>query len=197
MEMLTWLDENLKPLGAVSREEAHQQGLLHGVVHCWVVSRQKGGIRIWFQQRAHTKKDFPDYYDIAVDGHIDAGESRDDAACREMREEIGLKVPSEQLRYLGYTKEEIRLQGFFDREVGYVYLYENPEPAFMPGEEVSRMIWVSLEELVRKEMEGADIITAHDAAGREFPVRQEEWCVHPDEFVKIVLPALRDQAERG
>lgn len=195
MEMLTELDENLRPLRVVPREIAHRDGLLHAVVHCWVVSRNGGEVRVWFQQRAHTKKDFPDYYDIAVGGHIGAGEDRDAAALREMREEIGLDVRRSQLRYLGYTREEIRLGGFFDREIGHVYLYEDPDPVFHPGEEVSRMIWLSLEELVRKEVEGVEAVTAHDAGGGTFLVRQEEWCVHPGEFEMIVLPAL--QAEDG
>ena len=117
MEMLTELDEELQPLRAVPREIAHRDGLLHAVVHCWVVSRNGGEVRVWFQQRAHTKKDFPDYYDIAVGGHIDVGEDRDAAALREMREEIGLDAQRLQLRYLGYTREEIRLGSFFDREI--------------------------------------------------------------------------------
>lgn len=196
MELLTWLDENLEPLGTVPREEAHSRGLLHGVVHCWVVSRREDGIRIWFQQRAHTKKDFPDYYDIAVGGHIDAGESHQDAILREMREEIGLSAVPGELRFLGCTREELRVGDFFDREAGYVYLYESPDPIFMPGEEVTRMIWLPLEELVRKETEGAETVTAYDAAGRQLLIRQEEWCVHPDEFVALVLPALEDEAER-
>ncbi|MGI5856643.1 MAG: NUDIX hydrolase [Candidatus Merdivicinus sp.] len=195
MEMLTELDEELRPLRAVPREIAHRDGLLHAVVHCWVVSRNGGEVRVWFQQRAHTKKDFPDYYDIAVGGHIDVGEDRDAAALREMREEIGLDVQRLQLRYLGYTREEIRLGGFFDREIGHVYLYEDPHPAFRPGEEVSRMIWLPLEELVRKEVEGTGAVTAYDAKGGAFLVRREEWCVHPGEFEMIVLPALR--AEDG
>ena len=41
-----------------------------------------------------------------------------------------------------YKRQEIRLGGFFDREIGHVYLYEDPHPAFRPGEEVSRMIWL-------------------------------------------------------
>ena len=195
MEMLTELDEELRPLRAVPREIAHRDGLLHAVVHCWVVSRNGGKVRVWFQQRAHTKKDFPDYYDIAVGGHIDVGEDRDAAALREMREEIGLDVQRLQLRYLGSTRGEIRLGGFFDREIGHVYLYEDPHPAFRPGEEVSRMIWLPLEELVRKEVEGAGAVTAYDAKGGAFLVRREEWCVHPGEFEMIVLPALR--AEDG
>lgn len=195
MEWLTELDEELRPLGPVPREVAHREGRLHGVVHCWVVSRRAGETRVWFQQRAHEKRDFPDYFDIAVGGHIDVGESRDAAALREMGEEIGLTPEPSRLRYLGYTREDLRVGDFFDREVGYVYLYEDPAPDFHPGEEVSRMIWVSLEELVRREVEGADAITAHNADGSAFLTGKADWCVHPGEFEKVVLPGLQAEGK--
>ena len=90
MEWLTELDEELRPLGPVPREVAHREGRLHGVVHCWVVSRRAEETRVWFQQRAHEKRDFPDYFDIAVGGHIDYGESVENALRREAREELGI-----------------------------------------------------------------------------------------------------------
>ncbi|HIQ59645.1 MAG TPA: NUDIX domain-containing protein [Candidatus Merdivicinus intestinavium] len=190
-EMLTILNEELCPIGTAPRETAHREGLLHAVVHCWVASRREGKTGLWFQQRARTKRDFPNYYDLAVGGHIGAGESRDEALWREMREEIGLEPTPGCLRYLGFTREELRLGGFFDREVGHVYLYEADCPAFAPGDEVDRMVWVPLEELVRKELEGAEATAAFTETGEPVRIGREEWCVHPGEFEMIVLPALR------
>lgn len=196
-EMLTILTEELSPMGQAPREKAHREGLLHGVVHCWIFSRRAGEPGIWFQQRAHTKKDFPGYYDLAVGGHISCGETPETAILREMREEIGLNVLAEDLRYLGYTREDVRFGEFFDREVGYVYLYENDCPAFSPGEEVERMIWVPLEELVRKEMKGAAELTAFLETGEPVRIAQKEWCVHPGEFEMIVLSALQAEGKDG
>lgn len=193
-EMLTALNEELCPMGQVSREIAHREGILHGVVHCWIVSHRPEGVGIWFQQRAHTKKDFPDYYDLAVGGHISCGETPETALLREMREEIGIYAEISELRYLGYTREDLHLGEFYDREVGYVYLYEADCPVFAPGEEVDRMIWVPLEELIRKEMKGAEETSAFLESGELVRIKRNEWCVHPGEFEKIVLPAI--QAER-
>lgn len=187
-ELLTVIDENLSPLYPVSREKAHREGLLHQVVHCWVVSCNEGGIRLWFQQRAHSKKDFPDYYDIAVGGHIDAGESREEAVLREMREEIGIQAEKSRLRYLGYVREELKIGDFFDREVGHVYLYKDPAPQFALGGEVDRMVWLSLPEMLRKE-EGCPV-TAYGQDGQAVQILPREWCVHPGEFEQVVLPAL-------
>lgn len=187
-ELLTIIDETLTPLYPASREKAHQEGLLHQVVHCWVVSRDDRGVRLWFQQRAHSKTDFPDYYDIAVGGHIDAGESPEEAVFREMREEIGIQADPNCLRYLGYVREELKIGDFFDREVGHVYLYEDPSPQFAPGEEVDRMVWLSLPEMLRKE--SGCPATAYGQDGQAVQILPGEWCVHPGEFEQVVLPAL-------
>lgn len=196
-EMLTVLNEELCPVGETPRETAHREGLLHAVVHCWIVSRRPEGVGIWFQKRAHTKKDFPDYYDLAVGGHISCGETGEEALLREMREETGLVPVLSRLRYLGYTREDLHLADFYDREVGYVYLYEEDAPVFAPGEEVDRMVWVALEELIRKELEGAEETLAFSETGEPVRIGRKEWCMHPGEFEKLVLPALRGLGKDG
>lgn len=196
-EMLTIFNEELCPVGEVPRETAHREGLLHAVVHCWIVSRRPEGIGVWFQKRAHTKKDFPDYYDLAVGGHISCGETAETALLREIREEIGLTVEPSHLRYLGYTREDLHMGDFFDREIGYVYLYESDHPVFAPGEEVDRMVWVSVSELICKELHGAAETAALSEQGEPVRIKREEWCVHPGEFEMIVLPALQTEREDG
>lgn len=196
MEMLMELTEDLQEKGPVSRERAHREGLLHGVVHLWIVSWKDREPRIWYQQRAHSKKDFPDFFDIAVGGHIDAGEPKKEAILRETREELGLFLQSEKLRYLGTFRDDFRQGSFFDREAAYVYLYEDPEPAFHPGEEVSRMVWLPLETAARRETEGTDAVTAYNEDGTAFTIRGDEWCKHPGEFKELVLPVLEKEWKR-
>ena len=87
-EMLTVYNDLMEPVGAVSRSQAHAQGLRHLVAHCWVISPREDGVWIWFQKRAKDKADFPGYYDIAVGGHIAHGEEPEEAILREIREEI-------------------------------------------------------------------------------------------------------------
>ena len=121
MEMLMELTEDLQEKGPVSRERAHREGLLHGVVHLWIVSRKDGEPRI----------------------------------C-----------------------------------------YEDPEPAFHPGEEVSRMVWLPLETAARRETEGTDAVTAYNEDGTAFTIRGDEWCKHPGEFKELVLPVLEKEWKR-
>ncbi|MDO5551189.1 MAG: NUDIX domain-containing protein [Lachnospiraceae bacterium] len=195
-EMFTIYDDNGNEMGTSSREEAHRLGLWHEVVHCWMYCRIGGRVWIYFQQRAHTKKDFPDFYDLTSTGHVDAGESHQEAVIREVREEVGVDMDPKRLTYLGSVKEEIREGDFFDREIGHVYLYQMDIPFFSPGEEVDRMIAVSLEEYEKKELGSAPYIQGCTLDGEPVMIRQEEWCRHDGEYERLVKTALAGCCEQ-
>ncbi|MCI8501578.1 MAG: NUDIX domain-containing protein [Oscillospiraceae bacterium] len=187
-EYLDILNEQGEKVGTAPRSEAHAKGLLHRVAHCWVVSRRGDGVWVWFQQRARDKADFPCYYDIAVGGHVGAGEKPLEAMVREIREEIGLTVPPKDLLYLGAFRDDILLPGFDDRELAEVFLYLHPAPDFRIGEEVERMIRLPQESLLRKSEEP---VTAYTVSGEPVVIRPEEWCRHDGEIERFLLPAFQ------
>lgn len=190
-ETLDFYDENLNLVGTASRERVHKEGLLHQVVHCWIISKENNKTWIYFQQRSFNKKDFPGLYEFAATGHIDAGEDKLTAVLREMREEIGVAATPEQLFYLGQMREKILFsKEFIDREVAQIYLYSYRNPEFKIGEEVERMIKVSVEEFRKKELLKADSITAYTLDDSPIIIKSNEWCSHKGEFEKIVLPNL-------
>ncbi len=187
-EYLDILNEQGEKAGIASRAEAHAEGLLHRVAHCWIVSRREDGVWVWFQQRSYDKADFPGYYDIAVGGHVGAGEEPLEAMVREIREEVGLVVSPERLRYLGAFRDDILIPGFDDRELAEVFLYIHPAPDFRTGEEVERMIRLPQEALLRKAEEP---VTAYTVSGEPVVIRPEEWCRHDGEIERFLLPALK------
>ncbi len=87
-EMLPTVDERGNITGAATRGSCHDGSmLLHPVVHLHVLS-PKGDI--FLQKRPEWKDIQPDRWDTAVGGHIDLGESVEQALLREAREEIGI-----------------------------------------------------------------------------------------------------------
>lgn len=193
-ETLDFYDENLNLIGTASRERIHKEGLLHQVVHCWVISKMGDETWIYFQQRSFIKKDFPGLYDFAVTGHINAGEAKLTAALREMREEIGVRAEQGQLVYLGHMREEdVILKDFIDREVSQIYLYLNSDPEFKIGEEVERMVKISADEYSKKELLKAGSVTAFTLDNRSTVISASEFCRHKGEFEKIILPYLNSQ----
>lgn len=192
-EMLPLLDEDGRETGVCERDKAHEEGLWHPVVHCWMYAEQDGQVWLYFQKRAHEHVDFPDFYDIAAAGHIGAGETHAQAVVRECREEVGISPEPDHLHYLGEVKEELRTEKMWDREIAHVYLYKLDVPFFAPGEEVQEIIAVSLEEF-QKKVQSAPYIQGHSLYGEPIFIREEEWCSHRDEYVRLIGPFLENAA---
>ncbi len=73
--------------GQATRGEVHRLGLRHRSVHVFLFNSRG---ELFLQKRAVTKDTFPGCYDSSASGHLDAGESYDACAAREMEEELGL-----------------------------------------------------------------------------------------------------------
>src|SRR5438128_2431355 len=73
------------------RSFVHAHGLLHRAVHV-LVFNSKGDL--FLQKRSMKKDREPGVWVSSCSGHVDSGETYDETAVRELREEIGLAVKS-------------------------------------------------------------------------------------------------------
>lgn len=191
-EVLDIYNEDWQCIGTAPRDEVHAHGLLHRVVHCWIF--QKTQSMLWFQQRAHTKKDFPDYFDLPCGGHVDAGETPMQAMKRELREEIGLHVTERELISLGtYRAPDFCIPGYYDREMSHVFMICAEFPAFVLGDEVQRMVHVSADDFYQMEVKQRENIPIRLQNGERILVDRNQWCCHDGEFQAVVLPYLRQK----
>lgn len=79
----------------------HRDGDWHAALHIWVGGLDDGGRPfVLLQRRSQTKDTWPGALDVAVGGHVRAGESLTDTV-REAEEEIGLQAEVESLVLLG------------------------------------------------------------------------------------------------
>ena len=87
-EIFPIVDENGEVVGSATRGECHcGSRLLHPVVHLHVFN-SKGDL--YLQRRPEWKDIQPGKWDTAVGGHVDYGETPEEALRREVREELGL-----------------------------------------------------------------------------------------------------------
>ncbi len=86
-ELLEVVDSQDRPVAALPRAEVLRQSLYHRAVLVLLYDRDR---RLYLQRRARTKKLYPGRLDLSATGLVRAGESREDAAVRELREELGL-----------------------------------------------------------------------------------------------------------
>lgn len=89
MDKVIWVDEKDNVLGTVSRKEAHKKGLLHRIIGIIILNDKD---EILLQKRSINKDTFPGLYTISASGHVDSGENYDQAAQREMQEELGINT---------------------------------------------------------------------------------------------------------
>lgn len=87
-EIFPIVDEEGKVIGSATRGECHSGSkLLHPVVHLHVFNSMGD---IYLQRRPEWKDIQPGKWDTAVGGHIDYGETPEEALHREVLEELGI-----------------------------------------------------------------------------------------------------------
>lgn len=119
-EMFPLVDEEGNIIGAATRGECHNGSrLLHPVVHLHVFNSRG---ELYLQKRPEWKDIQPGKWDTAVGGHVDLGESVEQALRREVREELGITDFTPE-RVTHYVFESVR-----ERELVFTYktVYDGP-----------------------------------------------------------------------
>jgi len=89
MENLDIVNEKNEVISKEDREIAHEKHLLHRAIHIIILNSKN---QILLQLRKSTKKQYPLYWDGSVAGHVSSGETVEECAYKEMKEEIGIKT---------------------------------------------------------------------------------------------------------
>lgn len=88
-ELVEVVDTKDRTLGVMPLDEVHKQSLMHRSVLILVYNMKN---ELYLQKRGKNKSLYPGRLDISASGHVKQGESREDAAIRELYEELGLRA---------------------------------------------------------------------------------------------------------
>jgi isopentenyldiphosphate isomerase len=119
------------------------------------------------------KESHPNLWDISSAGHMSAGESAEESAARELKEELGISFDPSELNYLFTLASSDTKQNekYINNEFNLVYLIRKDldiNSLTLQKEEVSEVAWMPLEKL-------ADLAKHGDPAFVE----------HPEEYKRL------------
>ena len=138
MEMVDIIDAEGRTVGTVSRQEMRGRRLPHRCVYILVFN---GRGELFVHLRTPTKDVYPGYWDVAIGGVLAAGESFDEGALREGREELGVEIKPEPLFPFRYEDVSSVVQAM-------VYRAVHDGPFQLQVEEIVRGEFVSLDEVM-------------------------------------------------
>ncbi|AMO56810.1 NUDIX hydrolase YfcD [Endozoicomonas montiporae] len=108
-EKVVVVDEHNHITDVVSRQQMRAEKLCHRATYVFVFDTQG---RLYVQERTMTKDLFPGYFDPATGGVVAAGEEYDEAAYRELEEELGISgVPLTAHCHFYFHSDDCRVWG--------------------------------------------------------------------------------------
>ena len=149
MEYLDIYDENRKWLGySRPRGASYMPGEYHLIVHVCLMN-ERGEMLI--QQRSDSVAKWPGMWDLTIGGHVLAGETPEQAAEREVQEELGLQIILSEAGTVEMTIQN-RLDTIFVVPVKCVREYDGDAEHLLKKivpqeEEVKAVRWASIEEI--------------------------------------------------
>ena len=140
------VDADDRPLGVTGKWQAHLEGLRHRAVSVFLFNRSG---HLLLQQRSPTKYHSPLLWANACCSHPFPDEPPLKAASRRLREELGIEMTPESLRFDQIVTYDVDVgQGLKECEVTHVFVGRWDAPIDTPvPEEVSATRWISLEAL--------------------------------------------------
>ena len=141
-EVFDIVDAHDNVIGQRTRQECNTNPeLIHRSIYILVYNDQK---EILWQKRSLTKDVAPGLWVTSVSGHVDAGETYEETAHREIKEELGVQLPLEYLgKYLfQYTNET---------EFSAIFKAQSNGPFHFNREEISTISFLTVAQLLKKE----------------------------------------------
>jgi isopentenyldiphosphate isomerase len=141
-ELLDLVDETNRVIGQVPRWKVHgNPALHHRSVHLFV---KNAAGELFLQKRSAGKKIQPGKWDTSVGGHVETGESYEDAARKEAAEELG--IPPEVAQAMRFSHEYV-WKSKVETEHVRTYLLDYEGPFKLQPEEISEGRFWSIREL--------------------------------------------------
>ncbi|MGH3620442.1 MAG: NUDIX hydrolase, partial [Sciscionella sp.] len=166
MKLIDIFNDRYEPVGTEDKKTAHAKGLWHRTFSALAINPPSR--RVILQKKAPGRYtfDLPDYADITVGGHYQAGETIPDGV-REVHEELGLPLVSGDLHPIGLRQTAVTLApDYIEREFQHWHLLPLDvalEAIPLADAEVSGLVDIDLDDALALADGDTDTISARYA----------------------------------
>jgi isopentenyldiphosphate isomerase len=138
-ELVDIVDADDRVVGRATRQEMRQRKLRHRATYVLVFNADG---QLFVHRRTATKDVYPSFFDVAIGGVVTTGETYDEAAQRELAEEIGVRgVPLRCMLPFRYEDEKNQINGM-------VYSCTYDGPLQLQREEIVSGEWLDLDKVL-------------------------------------------------
>ena len=167
-EPLILVNESDREIGHLSKGECHDgDGVLHRAFSLFIFNSQG---ELLLQQRSAEKRLWPLFWSNSCCSHPRRGETMDVATRRRLEQELGMAANFNHLFTFQYHARYLDLGS--ESEICWVYIGLCNDPPRPNSNEISRVRWITADELDRELQEQPEVFTPWSA--QEWPrVRAE------------------------
>lgn len=145
MELIDVVDKNGNFTGQImDKEEAHDKNLLHNGVVIFIVNDKK---QVLLEKRNSNRKYNPNKWEL-IGGHVRAREILEDAALRELKEEVGIDISINEL--IPFGDKEVDMLDKASHIFYFYYFKCNLEEKdfVIQKEELSEVKWFDIDKII-------------------------------------------------
>lgn len=102
-----------------SIDDCHKSGYWHRAVYAFIIDND---FNILLQKRSKYKKLWPNKWDVTVGGHVNTGEFGRQALIRECKEELGIEITDNDIKYIVGTTSKYNQNGYINNHYDECYL---------------------------------------------------------------------------
>ena len=159
MKEYFWVvDEEDNIIGKETREKCHNEKLIHRSVYIFLINSRN---EMFLQKRAKSKDLYAGYFTGSATGHVDYGENYDQAARRELKEELGLDISLKRV-------SKFRTSSEIENEMSTLYFCCYDGKIVFNRKEISQGIFMNLKKVEEHIENGEKVALGFKIAFKEF-----------------------------
>ena len=149
-------------------QECHSQGYWHRAVYAFIIDQNSN---VLLQKRSKDKKLWPGKWDVTVGGHVRTGEFGRQAVIRECKEELGIEITDDDIKYIVGTTSVYNKNGYINNHYDECYLILkqiDTKSLKLQKEEVEDVKFFTCEDLINRINNNYDELTEKEVSWHIF-----------------------------